>query len=54
MRKREKRVRTEKGRRGTIHAGTGWAARRAGKMANRKQRISMRTIRKRMRQRGQQ
>ncbi len=52
MRKREKRIRTEKSRRGTDRAGTGWAAKRAGKMANRKQKISMRTIRKRMRARG--
>lgn len=52
MRKREKRVKAELNRIGTVRAGSGWASRQASRRANRGSRISMRTIRKRMRQRG--
>lgn len=51
-RRREKRISTEANRLGTDRAGHGWAAKQAAKRANIGKRVSMRTIRKRMKQRG--
>lgn len=47
--KRTVRVTTELGRIGTKRQGSGWAARQAARQHNRGRKISMRTIRKRMR-----
>ena len=51
-RKRECRIKRESNRLGTNRAGHGWASKQASKRANIGKRVSMRTIRKRAKQRG--
>jgi len=51
-RKRIVRITTELNRIGTKRAGSGWAAKQAGKRHNQGKKVSMRTIRKRMKKKG--
>ena len=52
MRKREKRIRAELKRIGTKRFGHGWAANQASKRANRGARLTMRTVRRRLKRKG--